>query len=378
MNLAQAELIAAWGDAPAPVACGWSPGRATIVGEHVDYVGGSIVAIALDIGISVAVRRSRDAVFRVSSGGIGIERQELMPAGDIGDRVLGALEALRRDGVGIDPLEIGVAATLPPSAGLSSSAAVAVATIVAALRHRGLTIAAARLVDVALAAERDVAGVPCGILDPTTVVHAPEHGALLIDAASGTTTILPWPWADVALVACATRDAHDVGGAEYRTRRREAAAIMAVWDVASVHGLDEGHVDMISSTLRPRARHLMSESRRADAAGAALRAGDAAALGALMNASHDSLRDDYAVSTAGLDATVRAAREIPGVLGARLVGAGFGGTVIALTDVKAVKEARAAMARAADVTVRSSTWVMTPGPGVAVLCPDVVAGGSPD
>jgi galactokinase len=365
-------LTEAAGSGPDPAAA-WAPGRCTIVGDHVDYAGGRVLCIALDLGIAVALRRSATARFLVTSGGDTIGREAPDPVGDMGDRVLAPVVALRASGRAAPPLEIGVAATLPAGVGLASSAALMVAVTTAMLRLLGITMSAKEVADVALVAERDVLGVPCGPLDQRAIVEAPNHGAVLLDCLTGSASMVGWPWPDVVLVACDTQVRHDVGGDSYRTRRVETERGLAATGAASCQELTDAVIEAapVNEVVRRRLRHVMEENARANAAAEALRRGDVADLGRLMSASHVSLRDLHEVSTSTLDAVVEAAERVPGCAGARLVGAGFGGTAIALVSRSAAATCAAAM-RAA--SAGGTTFELRPSPGVAVLAPDAVRG----
>jgi galactokinase len=354
-------------------ATAWAPGRCTFVGDHVDYAGGRVLCIAVDLGIAVALRPSMTTRFLVTSGGDTIERDAPEPVGDMGDRVLAPVVALHRSGRSVPALEIGVAATLPAGVGLASSAALMVAVTTAILRLLGTTMALREIADVALVAERDVLGVPCGPLDQRAIVEAPSDGAVLLDCLTGSATTVGWPWPDVVLVACDTRVRHDVGGDAYRTRRVETERGLAAAGVASCQELTDAAIEaaLVSDVLRRRLRHVMAENARAGAAADALRRGDVAGLGGLMSASHASLRDLQEVSTPTLDSVVEAAEAVPGCAGARLVGAGFGGTVIALVARSAAAACATAMQAA---SAGSTTFELRPSPGVAVLAPDAVRG----
>ena len=136
-------LETAGGPGPAPAAA-WAPGRCTLVGEHVDYAGGHVLCVAVDLGIAAAVRRSGTARYLAASGGTVVTRDAADPAGDLGDRVLAPVVALRARGVPVPAVEVGIAATLPAGAGLASSAALMVATATAILRLLGAGMSAAR------------------------------------------------------------------------------------------------------------------------------------------------------------------------------------------------------------------------------------------
>jgi galactokinase len=354
-------------------ATAWAPGRCTLVGEHIDYAGGIVLCVAVDLGVAAAVRPSGSGRYLAASDGITVSRDRAEPAGDAADHVLAAVVALRDYGLPVPPVEIGIAATLPAGAGLSSSAALIVATATAILRMLGGTMTARDLAAVALSAEHDVLGIPCGPLDQRAVVSAPDRGVLLLDCHAGTDRSLPWPWPDAILVGCDTGSHHDVGGADYRRRRSETERGLAALGAASCQELTEAAID--ASTLDPvvkrRLRHVMGENARSLDAVEALRNSDLPALGRCMSASHRSLRDLHEVSTPALDTVVAAAEGVNGCAGARLVGAGFGGAVAALVTSAAADECRRAMALASG---GGSTFELRPSPGVALLSPDVVRG----
>ena len=362
---ARGELVSAFGPGAEPVT-GMAPGRVTLVGEHVDYVGGLILAMAIDRQVHVVARESTDGRWRVSSRGRRAERDSPEPRGDIADRVLAPAVVLG----GVPALEVVVASSLPESAGLSSSAAVACAAMVAMLRLTGRTLSPSEAVDVALRAERDVVGVPCGELDQRTIIENRSGSAVLLDCAAHSTRVVAWPWDDVVIVVADSGEKHDVGSGEYAKRRAAAEAVLDIIGVDSSQQMTELWRE-VPGDLIPTARHIAAETIRAAGAASALRSGAAPLLGALMGQSHASLRDDYRVSTARLDAMVAAADAVPGCHGSRLVGAGFGGSAIALCEQSAAPAVAEALVGAADH--QGEAWVVSPAPGLIETAADVVA-----
>jgi galactokinase len=351
---------------------GHAPGRVPLLGEHVDYVGGRVACVAIDLEIAVAIRAARDGKWRASSRGRIVERDEPIPVGDIGDRIFAAAVALRSFLPDLPPLEVGVSATLPESAGLSSSAAVVVAMIVALLRKERARMSARDMVDVALTAERDIVGVPCGSLDQQAVVRAPEGGVLILDFAADSFSTVSWPWQKVGLVVCDSGDHHDVATGGYGERRRQAEKVLGELNVAGCQEIGAKWSSISDSELRLRARHIATETARTREAIDSIRAGDLEGLGRLISSSHASLRDDFQVSTDRIDAMVKAAERIPGCYGSRIVGGGFGGSAIAICEESATDSVRQAMARAASRNGLEGTWTVHPSPGVASSAPDVV------
>jgi galactokinase len=346
-----------------------APGRLTLVGDHVDYVGGRILCMAIDLALGCAVRPSSDGRWRVAGDGRTAQRAQPEMCGDVGDRVFAAALALGRLGFAIPPIEAGVAADLPVAAGLSSSAAVVTATLVALLRLCGGRLSGEGLVGAATTAEREIVGVPTGDLDQRAIVHGRAGAALLLDCADGSHATIPWPWPRIGVLVAASGERHDIAGAAYQERRQAAERACRLLGVAGCQEIGERWREL-PPDLRPRARHVATETRRSDDAAAALRSGDARALGRLIDASHESLRSDCAVSTPRIDAMVEAARRVPGCHGARLVGGGFGGSVMALVDHRAAR--RCAAALAATSGGREGAWLVAPAAGLAVAASDVV------
>jgi galactokinase len=349
---------------------GSAPGRVTLVGEHVDYVGGRVACLAVDLAVAAAIRPSADGRWRAVSRGRRVERQEPAMAGDVGDRLFAAAVALGRLGVSVPALEIGVSADLPESAGLGSSTAVTLAALVAMLRLAGARVDADGLVFLALTAERDIVGVPCGDLDQRAAVHGEAGTVVLLDCAGSRRLVVAWPWSGIQVLVATSGESHDVGGEGYRLRRQSAERACAVLGVTGCQEIGDRWCEL-PEELRRRGRHIATETRRTNAAAQALRAGDAPALGRLLDESHASLRDDCEVSTERLDAMVIAARKVPGCHGARLVGAGFGGSAIALVEREAMEDCAAAMTGVSRVP--GGTWVVRSADGLVVTAADVVA-----
>jgi len=355
-------------------ATAWAPGRCTLVGAHVDYAGGMALCIAIDAGVAVALHASGDGRWRAVSAGRVVEREDPAPAGDIGDRIFAAVLALRDFGIAAPACEVAVSATLPEGAGLASSAALTCAVIAALLRLMQQRVDARRFAAIALRAERDIVGVPCGPLDQLAIVCAPERGVLVLDCRTESTSEIEWRWGDaVVLCACDSGEQHDVGGAGYRELRARSDQVLAALGVSSCQDIEPAALrdSRLSGLDRRRAEHLVGEAARTNEAIVALREGNPSALGALMSASHDSLREDLLAGTDRVELMVGAARRVPGVHGAYVVGAGFGGTVVALCDAIAADACSSAMRAAAGVRAQSIER-LRPSAGLAKLAPDAI------
>lgn len=315
-----------------------APGRVNLIGDHTDHTGGWVLPMAIDLATTVRGEDTDDGLLTLRSeleaGPISValpvaEARTVeptwgrYPAGMAA--VLGRTVGFRGD----------ITSTVPAGAGLSSSAALLVATALALGADPQDTVALARR---AQRAEQEASGVPCGVMDPLAAAAGREGHALLID----TTTLEIVPVAvpdDVDVVVVHSGEARRLSGSPYAERRARCEAAAA--RVGSLRDADPGAVAAIEdATIRAAGRHVASENRRVRDAAAAFAAGDVEEVGRLMVASHRSLRDDLDVSTPRLDALVERLVAIPGVLGARLTGAGFGGCVVALARPGALSEGR--------------------------------------
>lgn len=320
-------------DGPLVTAVG--PGRVNLIGDHVDYAEGLVLPMAIHLGTTIEGRRGGDRVVLRSES----EPDQAVVALDVEDPAATTPSWARYVAGVVTELQpttgfIGtVRTTLPVGAGLSSSAALEVA-VALALGFDGPPLALAQLTQVA---EQRASGVPCGIMDQLASAAGVEGSALLIDCRSLEVTPVALP-DDVEVRVVHSGQERQLAGSEYAERRAavEAAAevlgpLRDVADPAEVERLDD-------PLLRRRARHVITEIARVEETVRALAAHDLDAVGAAMAASHASLRDDFDVSTPVLDALVDRLTALPGVLGARLTGAGFGGCAVALARPGAIDE----------------------------------------
>lgn len=304
-----------------------APGRVNVIGDHTDTTGGFVLPMAIDLGTTVELERAGDAVSLTSAS---FDEPAEVPL-DVDDpagvspgwaRYVAGVVAELRPAVGGKGT---VSTTLPVGAGLSSSAALEVA-VALALGFEGtpheLALACQR-------AEQRSSGVPCGIMDQLASAAGVDGSLLLIDCR--TLDVAPVALPDGAVVvAVHSGEARTLAGSAYAERRAGCEAAEAV--VGPLRDATPADVAALPDDLRPLARHVVTENARVLAFAGALGAGDLAGAGALMVESHTSLRHDFAVSTPALDALVDRLVATPGVHGARLTGAGFGGCVVALCE----------------------------------------------
>ncbi len=323
-----------------PDAAADAPGRVNLIGEHVDYHGGHVLPVATEWRTAVALGRAPSG-FAAASEAQEPVRADWPPRrrGDWSDYVAGAVaEVLAAAPAPLDGLRVAVASDVPVGAGVSSSAALEVAAAGALAALLGQAVEPRELARLAHRAETRFVGVPCGVMDQMASALTPAGSALLLDCRTLGTEAVPVP---LDLVLAESGESHALRDGGYAARRREGDAALARLTAAdpSIRLLVDVRpaalprlLPLLDPPLDRRVRHVVEEDERTLRAARALRDGDLREMGRLVDASHDSLRDLYECSTPRLDAIVAAARRVPGVLGARLVGAGWGGAVLAVTE----------------------------------------------
>jgi galactokinase len=322
-----------------------APGRVNLIGEHTDYNDGFVLPAAVGLSCWVAAAPRADRRLVVESENLG-ERVDIdldQPRPDLrrwARYVYGVAATLAVHGCKIPGATLLVDSEVPMGAGLSSSAALEIATALALVDVAGADIAPLDLARICQQAEIEYAGARCGIMDQFVAAHACDGRAVLLDCRSLDHQLVPLP-ADLRLVACNTMVRHGHAGGEYNNRRAECergVALLAARDlrVRSLRDIDAAALEVHRANLPEvtfrRCRHVVSENARVLGAVAALERGDLEALGALMAQSHESLRDDYEVSCVELDLMVDIAQSAPGVHGARMTGGGFGGCTVNLVE----------------------------------------------
>jgi galactokinase len=345
----------------------WSaPGRVNIIGEHVDYQDGLCLPMAISHRCFVAAARTPTDLVRVRSAQSDIvfegEAASLAPGAVEGwpAYVTGVLWALRSfiSGAEQQGVDIYLDGHVPLGSGLSSSAAVECATAEALESLLSLGTTPLQRVRAAITAENDFVGASTGGLDQSASVLSRAGHALLLDCRDLSTTPVPWDLAGqgLALLITDTRAEHSHADGEYVTRRRDSERAAEELGVSTLREIDPAHLEdalarIEDEVVRRRARHVITEIQRVRDTHALLGAGtvreNVEELGALLNASHDSLRDDYEVTVPALDVAVDAAREA-GAHGARMTGGGFGGSTIALVEAGSAQDVARAIAAAFD------------------------------
>lgn len=328
-----------------------APGRVNLIGEHTDYNDGYVLPAAIDYDVTIACRARSDRTVRLYSALFGerasfrLDRIGKARTQGWTNYVRGIAAILQASGHALAGMDALIAGTVPLSSGLSSSAALETAACLAFEISSGFRLGPVERALVAQRAEREFVGVQCGIMDQFIACLGRADHALFIDTRSLAYEPTPLPEQGVALIIGNTNKQRGLVDSEYNTRRAECEEAVRVLQLAnpnvqalrdvSLSELDAARNRLSERTYR-RARHVITENDRVLASVRALREGRIAEFGRWMNDSHDSLRDDYEVSCAELDAMVEAARGLPETFGSRMTGAGFGGCTVSLVASDAV------------------------------------------
>jgi galactokinase len=321
--------------AGAPTVTAFAPGRVNLIGEHTDYNDGLALPFAITAGVTVTATRARRPG-TISVHAADLRQRDVFGLVDPGHVsgwrafVRGAVIELQLAGYALTGSELTITGDVPRGRGLSSSAALEVAVCLALLGVAGRSVRdRVALARICSRIEREWVGAQTGLLDQlASLVSSPEN-ALRIDFRTLECRDVPLRLRGHRFVAVDSGQKRALRGSGYNDRREECRQARRLLGVASLRDATPDAAAALPAPLDRRVRHVISENARVDRAVAALNAGEMARLGGLIDASHESLRDDYEVSTAAVEATVARLRE-QGALGARIVGGGFGGSVLAL------------------------------------------------
>ena len=354
-----AELEPAARVSPEAVRIVRAPGRVNLIGEHTDYNDGFVLPVAISLETWIACVRTEDGQvwLHPDCGGdpAGFDLGAIGPRrGAWIDYVAGTAKALDEAGIATTGLRGLIAATLPREAGLSSSASLELGAAWALSTAAPPPIDGLELARVCQRAENEYVGVQCGLMDQFAVSCGQPGAALLLDCRSLDHRTVALPQEDLVLVVCHTGSPRRLGDSEYNARRRQCEESVRTIarrrpEVRSLRDLDPRDLGWLESVLDAvsfrRSRHVITENARVLATVVALEDGDLEVLGRAFAGSHASLRDDYEVSSPELDLLVEIATGTPGVLAARMTGAGFGGCTINLVRPDAVDRLRDAVDR---------------------------------
>ena len=329
----------------------YAPGRVTIIGEHTDYNEGLVLPMAIGLGTRVAIRARADDTINLYAANFD-ETCQTSIAAPLSDQapdwsryILGMFDVIsqyleRRCGI-----DACFSTDLPLGAGLSSSASLTVAAGLAYSSMLDHPLPPATIAHFAQEVEHDYAGTHCGIMDQMACAAARADHALMLDCQTLEITHIPFDAGGVSLLICDTGVKHNLSESAYNNRREECEQAARLCNLTNLRALTPGgltaYKPILGPTLLARARHVVEENKRVRQAATALYKQNWQQMGALLYASHASLRDNFAVSCPELDYLVALSDTAPGVYGARMTGGGFGGCTIHLvadTQLKACQQ----------------------------------------
>jgi galactokinase len=371
-----------------------APGRVNLIGEHTDYNGGFVFPLAIERYTVIAARpgepQGDDATVRAYSAMFEemaeFSLKNLQPKRrDWMSYLRGVFAGCAERGMTTGSLDLLVDSKVPLGGGLSSSAALEVATATLLEAVTGCTLEPVAKARLAQKAEHEYAGMPCGIMDQFSSTLGEAGRLLLIDCRSETAELVPLDDADVAVLIVNSNVKHELTGTEYADRRSqcfEAARRLGAEMLRDVTSEQlENEQAKLDLLLYRRARHVVTENERTLQAAAALQDRDWPQVGELMYASHASLRDDFEVSCPELDALVEIAQSIGrsgGVIGARMTGGGFGGSIVALVEAARVREIAERMSTAYKdrLGLAATPFVTKPARGAHIIKTPAASGGA--
>ncbi len=362
-----------------------APGRVNLIGEHVDYNDGVVLPMAIDRRMRVWASPRGGRRLSVVAYDFGEEAELDLDApvrqtGTWRDYIAGTAFHLEQAGFRLGGASLLIASDIPAGAGLSSSAALEVAVGFALLTLAGHEVDLLALARAGQAAEHNFVGTRCGLMDQFVAAQARAGRAVRLDCRTHAFDLVPVDTTHCAVVVADTGIRHRLATSAYNARRQECELALAALQrrrptLSSLGDVAPDELEAATAELDPRlarrVRHVVTEIARVEAFAQALASGDWTRAGALLTASHQSLKDDYEASCPELDALAAAAQAIPGCYGARMTGGGFGGCTVSLVASAALETFLRAVPPAYErATGRlARLWVVTPSDGVGEALP---------
>ncbi len=323
----------------------FSPGRVNLIGEHTDYNGGFVFPCALNYGTYLYIRKRKDRILRFSSLNINEEydltadANQIVPGKNWTDYPLGVIRAFMMQNIDITGLEFLFYGDVPNAAGLSSSASIEMVTAVALNHVFRAGLSTLGMVKLCQNAENNFVGMNCGIMDQFAVGFGKKDHAIFLNCDTLDYENVPVRLNNYSLIITNTNRKRGLTDSKYNERRgeceRAVELIQPYKPVKNLGKLDLSDLRILDKyihdpVVRKRARHVITENGRVVEAVKILKDNNIIRFGELMNMSHDSLKDDYEVTGAELDTLVYEGRKLPGVIGTRMTGAGFGGCTVSI------------------------------------------------
>ena len=316
----------------------YAPGRVELLGNHTDYNQGVVLAAAIDRGLKVSGERRTDGLVALRSSSFGeftIRQENFRPQTEPRwvNYILGVVQELIDANISIDDFSAEIDGNLPSGCGLSSSAALEVATALFLLKLFGAHLPPLEVAKLCQRSDHRFVGVQSGLLDQVTSIFGRAHHAVYFDARTEEVRTIPFP-PELALVIGESGTKRELAGSLYNQRREETRAAAAALGLVALRDITPSELAKrdLPPLLRRRAAHIVGENDRVQRALGLLAQNDGRGFGALLNESHESSRQNFENSSAELDLLVEVARSLPGVYGARLTGGGFGGATVTLCE----------------------------------------------
>jgi galactokinase len=325
-----------------------APGRTNLIGEHTDYNDGFVLPAAIDRATHLAIAPRKDRLLKIHSEHFNetirfnLDESAPSPRKNWSDYLIGVAVLLQKSGIAVLSADILIRSDVPLGAGLSSSASLEVATALALIAQANCKLPKLEIAQLCQRAENEFVGAHVGIMDQFVSCFGQSNHAIFLDCRSLSHQAVPLP-ANIRLIMCNTMVKHEIASGAYNERRKnceEAVAILkrVIPNIRALRDVTpdqlQKHAQLLPDVLFRRAHHVVTENARVLAAREALLNNDLESLGALMQKSHTSLRDDYEVSCNELDVMAKLGNNFPGCIGSRMTGGGFGGCTInmVLTD----------------------------------------------
>jgi len=357
-------------------AISFAPGRVELLGNHTDYNQGLVLSAAIHLGVTVRARKDSSNLITVSSATNGRRAEIDIPSiarlhtESWANYPLGVIETLRQTGFPLGGTTIDIDSNLPLGAGLSSSAALEVATAFALRELYRLPLDPMQIAKLCQQAENEFVGVQCGLLDQASSVFGQAGKAILLDFRSVTAEPIGLP-SEVAILLLASGIPHALTGGEYNERREQCARAAALLGVTALRETTTAAVQAakMDPVVQRRALHITGENERVSRGIKALRRDDPETFGQLMFESHRSSRDNFENSTPALDCLVEIAEQTSGVYGSRLTGGGFGGSTVSLVSRAQADQIKESMVEQyfERMGIRSSSILTLPSQGAVIL-----------
>ncbi len=357
-------------------AISFAPGRDELLGNHTDYNQGLVLSAAIHLGVTVRARKDSSNLITVSSATNGRRAEIDIPSiarlhtESWANYPLGVIETLRQTGFPLGGTTIDIDSNLPLGAGLSSSAALEVATAFALRELYRLPLDPMQIAKLCQRAENEFVGVQCGLLDQASSVFGQAGKAILLDFRSVTAEPVGLP-SEVAILLLASGIPHALTGGEYNERREQCARAAALLSVTALRETTTAAVQAakMDPVVQRRALHITGENERVSRGIKALRRDDPETFGQLMFESHRSSRDNFENSTPALDCLVEIAEQTSGVYGSRLTGGGFGGSTVSLVSRAQADQIKESMVEQyfERMGIRSSSILTLPSQGAVIL-----------